>query len=223
MQPPSPTPPRQRGRPKLTADDLKANQDQVLIAASRLFQIYHSTQLSVEILIGEANISRASFYRWFPKGMEEVLDRIIFDTNQALISSVLETVQQANTPEDRIRRSIRAYFEWAKKYHLVVTGLYREAFDKNTAACRYRLNTIKMVVDIVMFQVQHLNIKGVDEILVETLILWVETASMVIFRGGLLDDDTVLRQSELTTDLFLLLFNEMQNRGVFNISNNSHG
>lgn len=206
----SPAGPRQRGRPRLSAAELQANQALVLSAAARLFHSGHSKQLSVEMLLQEAHISRASFYRWFPNGMEQVLDQVISDTIAQLNQRMMQVIISEMNAEDRLRCCINTYFEWAVEHRQVVTGLYREAFDVQTLAYAYRKRAVTLVMELVTQQMHLLGVPPLDALSLETLILWIETASMVLFRNQQFDEASVSRQSAFTADLFLVMFQRLR-------------
>lgn len=209
---PSPSGPvsRPRGRPRLSAESLQANQALVLAAAARLFATCHSQQLSVEMLLQDAGISRASFYRWFPGGLDAVLDRIIQNTIQQLVLQILLATQGETDPEQRPRACIRAYFDWAMDHRAVVAGLYREAFDAQTLVYGYRRQAIVAVTAMAQQQLEAQQLRPLDPLEIETMILWIETASMVLFRNQQFDPDVVARQREFTSGLFLAMFQQLR-------------
>lgn len=208
------TPPKKRGRPRLTEQDLKFNQAHVLESIAHLLGQYPIHQLSVEQLISEANISRPSFYRWFPQGLDQAVDQLIDQVNQVLMQRIVLAVIAGNTPEERIKNAIHAYFEWVFEHISVVKGIYRAAFDESSIPYRYRRRSIDQAIEIIRVQAHGLGLHHVTHLMIETLILWIETSGLATLRYINGDKKILDDQCKLTTDMVILLFVAIRDRQV---------
>ncbi len=203
---------KKRGRPRLTAQDLQFNQAHVLQSMARLLRQYPIHQLSVEQLIADAHVSRPSFYRWFPQGLDQALEQLIDQVNQILIQRIVLAVRAGHTPEERIAQAIRTYFDWMFEYMNVVKGIYRAAFDESSIPYQYRRRSIDQAIDIIRVQAHALGMHQVTDVMIETLILWIETSGLTALRYADGDQQILDDQCQLTTEVMILLFLSMKNR-----------
>lgn len=206
--------PKKRGRPRLTEQDLKFNQAHVLESMARLLGQYPIHQLSVEQLIADANISRPSFYRWFPQGLDQALDLLIDHVNDVLMRRIVLAVMMENNPEDRIRRAIKVYFDWVFEHINVVKEIYAAAFDESSIPYRYRRRSIEQALEIIRVQADNVGMSHVTPLMIETLILWIETSGLASLRYINGDKKILDDQCKLTTDMVLLLFVAMRDRTI---------
>jgi len=194
--------PRSRGRPRIAGDDLTHRQAPILEAAGKLLAIRPSGEITVEHLLQETGTSRPSFYRWFPGGMEQVFDQLIAKANTELMVRIVSGLALSDSPEERIRAGLRAYFDWGFEQGPVVAGIYREGFNEGSIAQQYRRKTIELAVDLINQQAQNMGLLALPLSMIETLVSWIETAGVVIFRHYPVSRAEVDQQYNLTTLMF---------------------
>lgn len=197
--------PRSRGRPRIAGDTLAARQAPVLLAAGRLLASHASGDISVEMLLQETGTSRPSFYRWFPGGMNQVLEQLIANANGDLVNRLLHVVAHCEGTEARIRAGIRAYFAWGLEQGPLLAGMYREGFTEGSIAQRYRRQAVDAVILLIGSQAQGIGLATVPPRQIETLVSWVETAGALVFRHYPVSAEDVERQCALTTRMFLTM------------------
>lgn len=173
---------RRRGRPRVSGDALAARRAGVLAAAGPLLAERHSRDITVELLIQAAGTSRPTFYRWFPGGIEQVIEMLIAEANEDLVARIVAVVAAGGGLDARVSAGIRAYFDWCVERGPVVYGIYREGFDERSPAWRYRQQTIENMVAVLGQQAQALGFVEVTRLMIETLVSWIETAAVVLFR-----------------------------------------
>ncbi|MDF1779815.1 MAG: TetR/AcrR family transcriptional regulator [Alcanivoracaceae bacterium] len=205
QSPESKTESRQRGRPPVSGDALAERQAGVLSAAGQLLAEKTSSDITVEQLIQVAGTSRPTFYRWFPGGIEQVVEMLIARANQDLIGRIVSVVAETSGLEQRIEAGVRAYFEWARDMGPVTYGIYREGFDEASPAWRYRQQTIATVVGIVRQQAEALGFAHLSELSIETLVSWIESAGATLFRHYPVQAEQIEEQRWLTTEMFLAM------------------
>lgn len=203
---------KKRGRPRLTAQDLQFNQAHVLQSMARLLKQCPIHQLSVEQVIADAHVSRPSFYRWFPQGLDQALEQLIDQVNQILIQRIVLAVRAGTTAEERISQAIRVYFDWIFEYMNVVNGIYRAAFDESSIPYQYRRRSIDQAIEIIRVQAHALGMHHVTDVMIETLILWIETSGLTTLRYADGDQTLLDDQCQLTTEMVILLFLAMKHR-----------
>ena len=193
---------RPRGRPRIAGHDLTTRQVPVLEAAGRLLAMRPSGDITVEHLLQEIGTSRPSFYRWFPGGMDQVFDQLIAKANADLMVRIVSGVAQSDSPEARIRAGVRAYFDWGFEQGPVVTGIYREGFTEGSIAQQYRQKTIEVAIHLINQQAEQMGLLALPSPLIETLVSWIETAGVVVFRHYPVTRAEVDQQCNLTTRMF---------------------
>ncbi len=195
----------QRGRPPVTGSALAARQGSVLKAAGDLLAGLSSSDITVEQLTQAAGTSRPTFYRWFPGGIEQVVEMLIMQANQDLMTRIIAVTSSGAAAPQLIEEGIRAYFDWGSEIGPVVYGIYREGFDEKSPAWRYRQQTIGAVTRIIRQQSSVLGFDHVSDLYIETLVGWIESAGATLFRHYPVAPGALEEQRELTTRMLLAM------------------
>ena len=214
VTPEKPSRSRQRGRPPVTEEALQERRASVLKVAGELLVGRASADMTVEQLIKAAGISRPTFYRWFPEGVEQVVDMLIVQANQALVSRIMEVVDADGTIEQRIIAGISAYFQWGADMGPVTYAIYREGFDEKSPAWRYRQQTIEIIIRLMRLQSNENGFEHVSDLTVETVVSWVESAGANLFRRYPVSAADFDEQKKLTTEMFLAMIEVVRRPGV---------
>lgn len=200
---------RRRGRPKSNEEQVAQKRAPILNAAAFFLSNTHSNAITVDDLLKKAQISRPTFYRWFPNGIDQVVEQLIADANVALVESLQRVVAQHDAIEDKIREGISAYFQWCIDLGPVVYGIYREGFDEKSAAYKYRMQTRQFAVMLLQYYVQTINIQNIDLLSIETMVSWLESSAINLCREFPINTALMLSQARLTTTMFLSTLNSI--------------
>lgn len=192
-----------RGRPRSSSDEIAAKRAPVLYAAGQLLADTHSSAMTVDQLIRAAGVSRPTFYRWFPHGIEQVIEQLIEQANRDLVLRLLTVAALPTGIEQRIEAGIHAYFAWCVELGAVTYGIYREGFDEQSPAYRYRQQTLSIVIELFKQQAQALKLASISDLYIETMVSWIESAAMVLCRRYPIDPADAHAQATLTTQMFL--------------------
>lgn len=174
--------PKSRGRPKADEHYWADQRTRVYVALEALLAETHSTQISVEQVLVAANISRPTFYRWFPDGLATAIEHVIAQANLKLLQTVLEAITAVSDAEARIHAGISAYFAWGTRTGPIIKSIYREIFQPDTAAYRHRTHSVQQLAQLLSDQSTFFGLTGLDAATFETLISCVEQAGHVAFR-----------------------------------------
>ncbi len=192
-----------RGRPRITGQRLKEKQAAILAVAGRLLALYPSKDISVELLLQESGASRPTFYRWFPQGLEQVFDMLIQNANADLALRLISAIALHDEIPDRIKAGVRAYFDWGIEQGSVVVGIYREGFTEGSIAQRYRKQAIDQVIGLIYQHIAEKDLSPLSPRVIETLVSWVESAGVIVFRDYPIRSEEVAKQCELTIRMLL--------------------
>lgn len=112
--------------PSLTAGN---REDQLLDIARRLFanRGFHAT--SLRDIAEEAQISKAALYYHFPN-KDELYERVVIQSLDALVQMVGADVARAHTPTDRVRAFVRSsahFLDEHREHWLAGANAFREA------------------------------------------------------------------------------------------------
>lgn len=196
----------------MDGDQLASRQAGVLEAAGKLLAEKTSADITVEQLIQSAGTSRPTFYRWFPDGIEQVLDMLIARANQDLMLRIISVVDQPNDLPRKIEAGIQAYFDWGKEMGPVTYGIYREGFDESSPAWKYRQQTLTAINNMMSDQANELGFDYVSDLAIETLVGWVESAGATLFRNYPVSAKAIEDQRWLTTQMALSMLETMRKR-----------
>lgn len=86
--------------------------DKILIAAAELFYCKGFNQVSINEVIANSEVSRRTFYRYFPSKDELILEVMRFQTKQWLKYFEEEVSKRASSPKEMILSSLDVLKEW---------------------------------------------------------------------------------------------------------------
>lgn len=187
-----------RGRPRTDEPTLQQKRRPVLMAAGALVADKPSSAITVEDLVNATGVSRPTLYRWFPGGAEEVVRQLIQHTNDELIEVLTQEVAAHGSLEQRLERTLRAYFQWCQQKGAVISGLYREGFDETSLACQLRQQTHQAISGLIQHVCRESGLTELPDITVATLIAWVESAGAILSKQQPADDSQTESQLMLT-------------------------
>ena len=196
---------RVRGRPRVAGEELNRRQQSVLMATGRLLAGRRSSDITIDQVIAEAGTSKPTFYRWFPGGMEQVLDMLISQANASLMASILVAIGRSHTAEDRIRAGAKAYFDWGIAMGPVAQGIYREGFYEGSVPYRYRRQTVGAVITLLEQQAISLGMTSISPRAIETLVSWIEAAGAVLLRDYPVSREAAEQQCRMTSEMVIAM------------------
>lgn len=194
---------RRRGRPPVSGPALASRQAAVLAAAARLVGETPPAELSVEQVIRAAGTSRPTFYRWFPGGLAQVMDRLMAEAHSDLLERILQAAALDAPVEERISQGIACYFDWAREAGPLARAIYRDGFDPQSASARYRHRVLAAVHRIFLEQAGELGLHHVTPMMVETLVGWIESAMSALMQHYPVSTQQAAQQAGFTADMVL--------------------
>ncbi|MFN3713702.1 MAG: TetR/AcrR family transcriptional regulator [Alcanivoracaceae bacterium] len=208
--PASPTTPhrpgnRGRGRPPVSGQALNTKRGGVLAAAAVLMGDRSSKDLTVEQLIQAAGTSRPTFYRWFPGGLQQVMELLLVEANTDLVKRIMAVIQLDIPVEERVAQGIASYFDWAREIGPLAKAIYREAFDPASSARRYREETLAGVQQLLLQEARQMGLKGVTPLMAETLVGWIESAMITLMQHYPVSEEQAAEQARFTSDMLLAM------------------
>ena len=196
-------PKRRRGRPKSSDDQIASKRAPILNAAAQLLSEMHSNAITVDQLIELAKISRPTFYRWFPNGVEQVIEYLISEAHLELMRRLQSVLAQHEQIEDKIREGISTYFQWCVDLGPVIYGIYREGFDEKSSAYRYRMQGRQFTITLFQYYVDAINIENIHPMSIETMVSWIESAAITLCAHAPIQSGQAQMQTKLTTAMFI--------------------
>lgn len=101
---------------------------------------YHG--LSVELVLEEAKVSRPTFYKYF-RSIDEAIDVVLTEINDALVHSVLQAADAATGPYAKIDATLLAFRRWGEQLGPLLRPLFAELHDPHSPTSRHRQRTMK--------------------------------------------------------------------------------
>ncbi|MEZ4329546.1 MAG: TetR/AcrR family transcriptional regulator [Polyangiales bacterium] len=194
-------PPRRRGRPPIGGRDLAEKQAGVLDAAGRLLGERSSSDITVDLLVQEAGTSRPTLYRWFPRGIEQVMEMLYERASADLMARIVTVVASDGDEDERIEAGICAFFDWGLAMGPLAFGFYRECFEVDSLAHRYRQRIVSAIIAVIRSQANLGGFEHASDLEIETLVGWIESAGGTLFRRYPVSRADADRQVWLTTQM----------------------
>lgn len=127
-----------RGRPKKAEAELEAQKTLIRQQLADLLMRVDSQDVTATQLIQMSGVSRPTFYKWFPGGLEQVLDELLDDQYASLERGVSAALRSSDGPEVLGDAIIAAYFAWLHELGDFADCLSRETHRAGSAMARRR-------------------------------------------------------------------------------------
>jgi AcrR family transcriptional regulator len=165
---PSPSP-RRRGRPPLRPEEREVVRQRLLEATRAVFTRVGYHDLSVDLVVAEAGLSRPTFYKHF-RNAEEPLDLVIQDVNDRLIASLFAAVAAHTDRMEAIEAGLEAWRQWGEHLGPMLRPLFTELHDPHSPVSRHRHRTLTLLSSLFGRLAQVLGRPAPNPILVDTLL-----------------------------------------------------
>jgi AcrR family transcriptional regulator len=164
---------RRRGRPPKSPDEQALVRRRLLDATRTVFsrEGYHG--LSVELVLAEAKLSRPTFYKYFDS-VDEAIQLVLREANDALIEGVLGAVAGASAPLDKVEAALLAWRRWGEERGRMLRPLFAELHDPHSPVSRYRQRAIQVLADSFLATSEALGRPRPSRLLLDTLIQGIE-------------------------------------------------
>lgn len=151
--------------------------ERILMAAEQIFGERGYASVSVEDLLGHADVSRATFYQHF--GSKEELAAALFDRAlEVLTESILTRFPPNATLEDEIATGLEVYLELWQKHGRLVQALSTEALRTGSKLGPARKRVVDTVVGLMCARAEAETGEALSPVACEHMILGVEAVLM---------------------------------------------
>jgi AcrR family transcriptional regulator len=160
----------------------------ILRAAMNVFGKLGYADTRVEDIIGEAGISRPTFYRYFTS-KEDVFDAVDEVVSMSFLQTWTSAVSSVDDPVQKLEKGIDAYLQWLYATGPVASTSRRHSTHPQLHIAKRREEGLHMIVDV--FRKQTLKALGeeYDPWLFSMLQAATEQAGELLIREGLRPGD----------------------------------
>lgn len=164
---------RGRGRPPRTAAETEAIRQQIQQAAASVFAQHGYHGVSVELILQASGLSRPTFYRYFANA-DEVIDRVLKEANDALITEVVSAIRGASTPMEKVEDGLLAWRRWSDRMGPLLKAIFAEVHDPHSPAAAHRQRVLDALGQELNTAARALGRQPLDALQVETFVIGVE-------------------------------------------------
>ena len=119
----------------------------ILRAAMNVFGRLGYSDTRVEDIIGEAGISRPTFYRYF-KSKEDVFDAVDEVVSISLLQTWTSAVASVDDPVQKLEKGVDAYLQWLYATGPVASTTRRQSAHPQLLIAKRREEGLHMIVDV---------------------------------------------------------------------------
>ncbi|KGM40198.1 hypothetical protein JY96_09580 [Aquabacterium sp. NJ1] len=164
---------RGKGRPPRNATETELMRRQILQGAAQVFADHGSHGVSVELITQACEISRPTFYRYF-KNTDEVLELILKEANDRLISLVVTAIREADGPMQKVEAGLQAWRAWGEQTGPVVRAIFAEMQDVRSPAYAHRQRVLEAIAAELNQMAVGLGRASFDPLQIESFVIGVE-------------------------------------------------
>lgn len=146
---------------------------QILDGATQVFAEHGSRGVSVALITQACEMSRPTFYRYF-KNTDEVLEQILKEANDRLISLVVTAIRQADGPMQKVEAGLQAWRAWGEQTGPVVRAIFAEMQDTHSPAYAHRQRALQAISVELNRMAIGLGRTSFDPIRIESFVMGVE-------------------------------------------------
>lgn len=167
----TPRPPR--GRPRLTAEQTELTRQLIQQAGRQVMAEHGHNGVSVELILRNAGLSRATFYRYF-NNAQEVIELVLQDVNDRLIDGVITAVRRAQGPMQKVEAGLLAWRKWGEETGPLLRAIFAEMHDAQSPAHGHRQRVLAAVQTELNAAAVALGRRPFDPLQVEAFVIGVE-------------------------------------------------
>ncbi|MFN7955695.1 MAG: TetR/AcrR family transcriptional regulator [bacterium] len=155
----------------------------LLVAALKVLETKLYEQVSVEDVLGEAGVSRQTFYRCFPS-KQALFHQIFRDGNALFLGAIAALDKRGGDPVEVADRALTGALELVAHGGAALRALYRETIRPESEFAPYRAEVLEaMVEDIARWVRDDLHLE-IDTLLVRAVLLAVEQLMFQLAERG---------------------------------------
>ncbi len=145
----------------------------ILQWAAQVFADHGSHGVSVELITQACEISRPTFYRYF-KNTDEVLELILKEANDRLISLVVTAIREPDGPMQKVEAGLQAWRAWGEQTGPVVRAIFAEMQDVRSPAYAHRQRVLEAIAVELNQMAVGLGRAAFDPLQIESFVIGVE-------------------------------------------------
>ena len=136
-----------RGRPKADAAEQEKKRHDVRLALMGLLEQTPSQDLNASLLISQLAVSRPTFYKWYPGGLEQVMNELLDNLYAPLISGLHESIRNHEDPLQMAEQAVRTYYGWVRALGSFALCIFREVENPDSVFAVKRLQILRQMRD----------------------------------------------------------------------------
>lgn len=136
-----------RGRPKADAAEQEKKRQDVRLALMALLEETPSQQLNASQLINRLAVSRPTFYKWYPGGLEQVMNELLESLYAPLISGLHESIRCHEDPMQMAEHAVRTYYGWVRSLGSFARCVFREVENPDSPFALKRVKILRQMRD----------------------------------------------------------------------------
>lgn len=136
-----------RGRPKADAAEVEKKRQEVRAALMTLLQDTPSQDLNASLLIRRLAISRPTFYKWYPGGLEQVMNEMLDCLYEPLINGLHCSIRNHDDPIQMAEHAVRTYYRWVRDLGTFAACVFREVETPESVFAHKRMAILRQMRD----------------------------------------------------------------------------
>jgi len=182
----------------------RATRARILEGAARAVAGRGLRATTVQDILGEASVSRRTFYQYFGN-LEQALDALYELATDELIAAVHKSADPDIPPRARIAAGVRAYLDVQRSGGALLFALQAEAIRPDSLLAPRRERTLDALVAQVEEAVYEALEARMDPYVWRGLLIGIEGLVLFTQRGGRFTDEDRERLESVMTGMFLAL------------------
>lgn len=173
---------KSRGRPIHTDIDIKNTMNAILRSAINVFE-RRGDDAPIEEILDEAQISRGTFYKYFPSKIRLREAMLSFATSRFL-TAIEEAISNGENERDKIEAGIDAFLSFHTKSPVLYRACLRWALTPGTTLHTIRIRTMNLAAALIAREMELAGRAIADPLVYQILVGAIETASIQLLKDG---------------------------------------
>lgn len=166
--------------------------NRILSAGAKVFGEKGVDAATVEDILGEAGVSRGTFYKYF-SNKYEVLKSLFEIVTDNIYETVTEAARRAEDPDASIRAALEAYLDLHRRGGDLVPVLQTEAVRSESPLAPLRRDLMDRLVAFIGERARSVTDRTIDPLVFRSLLLTVEGVLNYLHEGGSFGDEEARR------------------------------
>lgn len=155
---------------------------QILLQSMTVFSQKGLETTTVQDLLDAAQISRRTFYKYFTSKID-VLESIYELSLKVIMARCDEELAASTCLDDFIERLAAIYFDYQLAVGRIIGLMIEEALRSESPLAPHRLSAHKSIVGILQRELSRLGGKGIDPMMINTLLWAIEGTTLHLFNA----------------------------------------